>query len=106
MAIRVKLRVRSRSTGKVLEVNALVNSGYETERPELLVPTKVAELLGVWPSPPRPYIAKDYFTTGGPIRNYVLLDEVEVSIVVDQSTGSTMCGPSHLTNRGGSTDKR
>lgn len=32
MAVRIMLRVRSRSTGKVIEVNALVNSSYETEK--------------------------------------------------------------------------
>jgi hypothetical protein len=33
MAVRVRLRVRSRTTGRELRVNALVNSGFETFKP-------------------------------------------------------------------------
>ncbi len=90
MAVRIMLRVRSRSTSKVIEVNALVNSGYETEKPELLVPVKVAELLGLWPLPSR-YLAKDYFTAGGLVRNYILSNEVEVSVLVEYKTNVVNC---------------
>ena len=90
MAVRVRLKIRSRSTDKIVEVNALVNSGYETERPELLIPMKVAELLGIWPSSPKPYTTIEYITAGGPVRNYVLFDEAEVCIA-DACVKTVVC---------------
>ncbi len=51
---------------------------------------KVAELLGIWPSSPKPYTAKEYFTAGGPVRNYVLFDEAEVCIV-DNCVKTVVC---------------
>lgn len=83
MAVRIRLRVVSRSTGKGIDVVALVNSGYETIKPQLLVPARVAEALGLWPSIPRPYTVREYMTAGGPVRNYVLDDEVCVKPIVE-----------------------
>jgi hypothetical protein len=86
VAVRIRLRIRSRTTGRELRAVALVNSGFETVKPQLLVPIKVAELLGLWPQIPRDYIVKDYMTAGGPARMHVLVDEVEVSVDVEHST--------------------
>ena len=86
MAVRVRLRVRSRTTGRELRVNALVNSGFETFKPQLLVPVRVAELLGLWPLISREYSVRDYMTAGGPTRMYVLADEAEVSVDVEYAT--------------------
>ncbi len=41
MVVRVRLRIKS--DDKVIETSALVNSGYETETPQLLIPMKLAE---------------------------------------------------------------
>jgi hypothetical protein len=86
VAVRVRLRVRSRSTGRELKTSALVNSGFETFKPQLLVPVRFAMVLGLWPHIPRDYTVRDYMTTGGPTRMYVLIDEVDVSIDVEYST--------------------
>ena len=48
-AVRIKLKLKSRTTSGELRANALVNSGFETLRPQLLVPVRVAEYLGLWP---------------------------------------------------------
>jgi len=48
MAVRIKLKLKSRTTSRELRVNALVNSGFETLRPQLLVPVRVAEYMGLW----------------------------------------------------------
>jgi hypothetical protein len=85
VAVRIRLRIRSRTTGRELRAVALVNSGFETVKPQLLVPIKVAELLGLWPQIPRDYTVKDYMTAGGPVRMHVLVDEVEVSVDVERS---------------------
>jgi len=86
VAVRVRLKVRSRATAKELEVVALINSGFETLKPQLLVPARVAELLGLWPAIPRDYSVREYMTAGGPVRKYVLADEVEVRVVVEYPT--------------------
>jgi len=83
MAVRIKLRIRSKSTGKEVTVNALVNSGFETISPQILVPLKVAEELRLWPLPRERYEVREYDTAGGLIRNYVIKDEAEVSVLVE-----------------------
>ncbi len=59
----MRLRVRS-VVGREDYVVALVNSGYETRRPELLVPLALAERLGLYPRLP----------VGSEVREYVLAD--------------------------------
>jgi hypothetical protein len=90
MAVRVRLRVRSRTTGRELRVNALVNSGFETFKPQLLIPARVAELLGLWPLIPREYSVRDYMTAGGPTRMHVLADEVEVGVDVEYAANTVL----------------
>jgi len=90
VAVRIRLRVRSKTTGRELEVIALVNSGFETVKPQLLVPTRVAELLGLWPSMPSGYSVREYMTAGGPVRNYVIPDELEVSVVIERPTNPVL----------------
>jgi hypothetical protein len=36
----------------VLETVALVNTGFETPSPQILLPVKAAERLGLWPNLP------------------------------------------------------
>jgi hypothetical protein len=62
MAVRVKIRVRSGD--KEVVMPALVNSGYETDEPELLVPTNVARALGFWPET-REAVMERYKVAGG-----------------------------------------
>jgi predicted aspartyl protease len=47
----VRVRVGYGSTS--LDLVALVDTGYETDVPELLVPVNVAESLGLWPKLPK-----------------------------------------------------
>ena len=60
MAIRV--RVRLEASGGSVEAVALVNSGYESARPEILVPEGIAARLGVGGA------------EGAEVREYVLAD--------------------------------
>ena len=66
----MKLRV-SRGRSRGVELVALVNSGYETETPELLVPPRVAEELGLYPRLPR----------GSEVRDYVLADGSRTKLI-------------------------
>jgi len=90
MAVRIKLKIKSKTTSRELKVNALVNSGFETLRPQLLVPARVAELLGLWPLISREYVVKDYMTAGGPTRMYLLMDEVEVNVDVEYASNTVV----------------
>lgn len=64
MGVRVKLRIKVR--GREQETAALVNTGFETDKPELLIPAKLAERLGVYP-PPKGTEVGEYATVGGPV---------------------------------------
>lgn len=50
MAVRVKLNIQPlKGSRESLLTSALVNSGYEVDRPELLIPEGLAKELGLWP---------------------------------------------------------
>ena len=64
------------------EVVALVNSGYEADSPQLMIPTALAEDLGVWP-PPREAIETVFNTAGGPLRVWVVRRAARVCVVAE-----------------------
>jgi hypothetical protein len=78
MAVRIKLRLRY--CGKVLETSALVNTGFETPNPQILLPIKVAERLSLWPELPKDTLVEIYDTAGGPVRVYRVRNAVNVEI--------------------------
>ncbi|MGB9630848.1 MAG: hypothetical protein ACPL09_02545 [Candidatus Methanodesulfokora sp.] len=43
------MRIRIFRGDKTVDVVALVNSGYEADSPQLMVPIQVARELGLWP---------------------------------------------------------
>ncbi|MCC6055016.1 MAG: hypothetical protein LM589_06875 [Thermosphaera sp.] len=49
MAVRVKIRVKSRSISKSLEITVLVNGGAESTKPCIVLDEDVARELGLWP---------------------------------------------------------
>jgi len=90
LAVRVKLRIRSRH-GKEVVSSALVNSGFEAETPQLLLPRRLAAELGLWPPPEDAYIV-EVGTAGGPVRNYLIPRAAEVSVVTsDRAVGPIPC---------------
>ncbi|MCC6022014.1 MAG: hypothetical protein LM560_02695 [Desulfurococcaceae archaeon] len=50
MAVRVRVRVKSRSSGKSIVVRVLANGGAESPRPCIVVSEDIAESLGLWPT--------------------------------------------------------
>jgi predicted aspartyl protease len=66
MGVRVKVRVNYR--GASLDLVVLVNTGYETDTPEILVPVSVAEKLGLLPRLPEGTIVETYKTASGLMR--------------------------------------
>jgi hypothetical protein len=78
MAVRVRLRVRSKSAE--VESSALVNTGFEAETPQLLLPTPLARQLSLYPPPPTASLI-EVGTAGGPIRVFFVRDAVEVWVL-------------------------
>lgn len=85
MAVRVRLRIKAKGDGREAVSSALVNSGFETEKPQLLIPVGLARTLGLWPPPPSSFIA-EFGTAGGPVRNYLVPNALEVSVVIEEKT--------------------
>lgn len=81
MAVRVRLRILVKGLEKLCETVALVNSGFETTTPQLLIPRRLAEELTVWPGMLHEAKIVAYGTAGGVVKNYLIPNIVEVSIV-------------------------
>ena len=91
MAVRVKLRIRSRASGRTVETSALVNTGFETETRQLLIPLPLARQLGLYPPPPDAPLV-EFGTAGGPVRNYVIRDALEAIVLAgDREVGPVAC---------------
>ncbi len=97
MPVRVRMRLRSLLNNRVIETSALVNSGFTTERPQLLVPRKLAEELGLWPPPPSALLV-ELATAGGPIRNYLVYNAVEVQVVEPDRCSKTVVADAIISN--------
>jgi len=76
------LRLRLRRDNIVKDIVALVNSGYEAETPQLLIPIHLARELGLWP-PPLEAIETVFSTVGGPIRVWIIRRAVKVKVLVE-----------------------
>ncbi len=80
MAIRVRIGIKTRVEPlRETKVVALVNSGFETDTPQLVVPMKLATQLGLHHRLTEARI-ESYGTSAGPIRMYVLPQALEVWI--------------------------
>ena len=80
MAVRV--RVRLRFGEKELVTVALANSGYETESPEIVLPQRAAESLGLYPRLPEGSVVEEYRAVGGVgVRAFVSGRPVEVEVL-------------------------
>ena len=91
MAVRVRLRIRSLRSSVEVVSSALVNSGFEAETPQLLIPRRLAVELGLWPPPDDAYLI-EVGTAGGPVRNYLVPGAAEVSVEAgDRSVGPVKC---------------
>jgi len=44
-----RVRVRIRHNNNIVETSALVNSGFESDAPDIVIPIEVAKRLGLWP---------------------------------------------------------
>jgi hypothetical protein len=90
VVVRIRLRVASGGGGEVV-TPALVNSGFEAETPQLLIPRSLAHRLGLWPPPPDALLV-EVGTAGGPVRNYLVPRALEVYVLAgDRVVGPVRC---------------
>ena len=76
----MKVRIESLRSGRSVETSALVNSGFEADTPQLLVPRSLAKQLDLWPPPDDAQLV-EVGTAGGPTRNYLVPRSLQVSVV-------------------------
>jgi len=83
LAVRVRLRLRR--GGFVKEVVSLINSGYEADTPQLLIPTKLARELDLWP-PGEDAREAIFETAGGPLRVWIVRRAFTVQVVAEDAS--------------------
>ena len=81
MAVRVKLLIKCGD--RELITTALINSGFETDTPQLLLPITAAGRLGL--SPPLGGMEETYNTAGGPAKVWVYPEKANVKVFVGDS---------------------
>jgi len=91
MVVRVKLKIKSKR-GEVI-IKALINSGYESEEPEILVPVNIARNLGLYPKLPTGASVEVYKVAGGGKERFISIKKaVNVQIVTeDRSSEEVPC---------------
>mgnify|MGYP001101273899 CR=1 FL=1 len=91
MAVRVRLRIKSRSREVV--TSTLINSGFEAEEPQLVVPLSLAEALGLTSAEAS---IEDFRTAGGGRASGYRVEKLtEVQLVLDDR--STVKASTYIT---------
>jgi hypothetical protein len=91
VGVRVRVRISSKM-GSAVEAASLLNTGFESESPEVLVPVRVAEALGFWPKLPEGAVIRAYETAGGVVRMPTVEEGIEVQVVAsDRITSPIKC---------------
>jgi len=92
MGTRINIEIRGRQKAQTIETPALLNSGYESETPELLLPAALAQRLGLFPDLPEDAESISYETAGGIARMYRIGGALEIRVLVeDRSTSMIIC---------------
>ncbi len=85
MGIRVRIRI---SYGeRSVTTYALLNTGYEGDVPEILVPISIAEKLGLWPNLPENVLIETYRSASGLMRVYRVSNGKVTLLVDDREIG-------------------
>ena len=83
MAVRLEVELKAlkgKNRGKVVKCKALLNSGYESETPEIVIPIDVAEKLGFLPELPEETRMEEYYSVSGKFVARRIPDAVEVKL--------------------------
>ncbi|MEX2705962.1 MAG: hypothetical protein Q6352_011955 [Candidatus Freyrarchaeum guaymaensis] len=91
MVVRVRIRLRALkgSKGETVEGAGVLNAGYESERPEVIIPVRLAERLGLWPQLPEGTKVETYEVAGGTmVRVYFIGECFESEVVTEDGASS------------------
>jgi predicted aspartyl protease len=80
MGVRVNLEILLLKNNSRFQAVGLLNTGFEGEKPEVLIPIRFAEKLRLWPKLPENVEVRSFETPGGLTRMYCLEDIAEVSV--------------------------
>jgi hypothetical protein len=81
-AVAVRVRVRIRSGERESETSALVNTGFETQQPEMLLPAGLAETLGLYP-PKSGSLLEEYTVVGGTTTVIKSSEKIHVQLLIE-----------------------
>lgn len=73
------VRIRLKHNEKSVETSALVNSGFETDAPDIVIPVEVAKRLNLWPPKEVSFAIVD---TGGEISTPYYESIVELELIL------------------------
>lgn len=83
MAVRVKVELKALKGSKkdsIVKTKALLNSGYESDEPEIVIPSQIAMELGFLPNLPPDTILEEYFSVSGKFLARKIPEAVEVTL--------------------------
>ena len=87
MPVRVKVEIKSK--GRQITTTALLNTGFTTPEPEVLLPKKLAEKLNLWP-PPENSILESINTAGGEVLSYIIPKSIEITVLAGETSSKTI----------------
>ena len=89
MAVRIKIEIQALNKPSKVEAIVLLNSGFESENPDILLPSRVAELLGFLPDLPVSAVTNTYETAGGyELKVHFLEDSVKIKVLTEDKKNS------------------
>lgn len=91
MGVRVRVEIEYR--GRKVSAIGLLNTGYESDVPEIIVPVAIAEQLGIWPKLPEGTVIESYRTASG-IMTVYRVSNATIRLITDEGFGDPI--PSYI----------
>ena len=82
MPVRLRVEIRRARSREAIVLTALVNTGFTSEEPDILVPASVARALGLWPQPDGS-LSVILDTAGGEVEGYMVPRSALVRVLTD-----------------------
>lgn len=91
LPVRVKIRIKSLEGGLEEVAPALLNTGFTSDKLDILIPRGIAEKLGLWP-PPKGSTIELLDTAGGEVIAYYVPNSVELTVIEeDKESKKLVC---------------
>jgi hypothetical protein len=86
MPVKLRIEIRSRGSDRRVVLTALVNTGFVSEEPDILIPLNLARELGLWPQPDGSLLLT-LSTAGGDVEGYAVPRSVFVRVLTEDRAG-------------------